>query len=118
MANGYLHWRLAMAQPQPEKRSTRRFSLDLPISVKFLDNGRRELAAHTRDVSSRGVFMYVDAEITAGAPIEFVMTLPPEITLSDPIRVRCTGRVLRVDKSDQEQGVAVAIDKYDFVSEE
>jgi hypothetical protein len=107
-----------MAQPQPDKRSTRRFSLDLPISVKFLDNGKRELAGHTRDASSRGVFMHLDVEIEAGAPIEFVMTLPPEITLSDPIRVRCTGRVLRVDKTAEAQGVAVAIDKYDFVSEE
>jgi hypothetical protein len=107
-----------MAQPGPEKRSTRRFSLDLPISVKFLDNGRRELAGHTRDVSSRGVFMYLDTEIAAGAAIEFVMILPPEITLSDPLRVRCTGKVLRVDKSGQEQGVAVAIDRYDFISEE
>lgn len=107
-----------MAQPQPEKRSTRRFSLDLPISVKFLDNGPSELAGRTRDVSSRGVFMYLDTEIAPGAPIEFVMTLPPEITLSEAIRVRCTGRVLRIDKHAQEQGVAVAIDKYDFVGEE
>ncbi|MGC2696852.1 MAG: PilZ domain-containing protein [Candidatus Angelobacter sp.] len=107
-----------MAQPQPEKRSTRRFSLDLPISVKFLDNGKRELGGHTRDVSSRGVFMYLDAEIKTDAPIEFVMTLPAEITLGDPIRVRCTGKVLRVDKTAPEQGLAVAIDKYDFVSEE
>ena len=55
-----------MAQPQPEKRTTRRFSLDLPISVKFLNNGQRELAGHTRDVSSRGVFMYLETEITTG----------------------------------------------------
>src|SRR5438309_2375389 len=109
-----------MAQPQPEKRTTRRFSLDLPISVKFLDNGngKRELAGHTRDVSSRGVFMYLDTDIVAGAPIEFVMTLPPEITLADPIRVRCMGKILRVDKAAQGQGVAVAIEKYDFVGEE
>jgi hypothetical protein len=107
-----------MAQPQPEKRSTRRFSLDLPISVKFLNNGSRELAGRTRDVSSRGVFMYLDTEITPGAPIEFVMSLPTEITLADPIRVRCTGKILRVDKSADAQGVAVAIEKYDFVSEE
>jgi hypothetical protein len=107
-----------MAQPQPEKRTTRRFSLDLPISVKFLDNGKRELAGHTRDVSSRGVFIYLDADIAAGASIEFVMTLPPEITLGDPIRVRCTGKILRVDKAAHGQGVAVAIEKYDFVGEE
>jgi len=107
-----------MAQPQPEKRSTRRFSFDLPISVRFLANGRRDMAGHTRDVSSRGVFMYLEGEIEADAPIEFVMTLPPEITLSESMRVRCVGRVLRVDRSAQEQGVAVAIDQYDFVSEE
>ena len=107
-----------MAQPQPEKRITRRFSLDLPISVKFLNNGKRELEAHTRDVSSRGVFMYLDADIPAGAPIEFVMTLPPEITLADPIGVRCMGKILRVDKAAKGQGVAVTIEKYDFVGEE
>jgi hypothetical protein len=107
-----------MAQPQPEKRSTRRFSLELPISVKFVNNGRRESAGHTRNVSSRGVFMYLDTEINEGAPIEFVMTLPTEVTLAEPIRVRCTGKVLRVTHAEQEQGVAVAIDQYDFVSEE
>lgn len=107
-----------MAQPQPEKRSTRRFSLELPISVKFMNNGRRESAGHTRDVSSRGVFMYLDTEINEGAPIEFVMTLPTEVTLAEPVRVRCTGKVLRVTRAEHEQGVAVAIDNYDFVSEE
>lgn len=107
-----------MAQPQPEKRSTRRFSLELPISVRFVNNGRRESAGHTRDVSSRGVFMYLNTELSEGAPIEFVMTLPPEVTLAEPIRVRCTGKVLRVTRAEQEQGVAVAIDKYDFVGEE
>jgi hypothetical protein len=107
-----------MAQPQPEKRNTRRFSLDLPISVKFLDNGRQEVAGRTRDVSSRGVFMYLDTQITEGVPIEFVMTLPPEITLSQSIRVRCTGKILRVAKAAEEQGFAVAIEKYDFMGEE
>jgi hypothetical protein len=109
-----------MAQPQlqPDKRSMRRFPLDLPITVKFVDHGRREAAARTRDVSSRGVFMFLDTEIVAGVPIEFVMTLPSEVTLSEPIRVLCAGKVLRVDKAAQEQGVAVAIHKYDFVDEE
>jgi len=108
----------AMTSPQSEQRSTRRFSLDLPISVKFLDDGKHEFTGRTRDVSSRGVFMYIDTELTAGSPIEFVMTLPPEITLADPIRVRCAGKILRVDKTAEDQGVAVAIEKYDFVREE
>lgn len=107
-----------MGQPGPEKRSIRRVPLDLPISVKFVDHGKREVAGHTRDVSAHGVFMYLETEIRVGAAIDFVMTLPREITLSDPVRVRCSGTVLRVEKTGNEQGVAVSITKYDFVGEE
>lgn len=106
-----------MAQPQTEKRGNRRFSFNLPVEIKFLDNGTYEVTGHTRDVSSRGVFFYVQSGIQEGAPIEFMMTLPPEITLAGPIRVRCSGKVVRVEQNGQEQGVAVAIDKYDFVQE-
>lgn len=104
-----------MAQPQPEKRSTRRFSLSLPITVKFPESGAPDVAGHTRDVSSRGVFFYIDSELAEGNTIDFVMTLPPEITLSDPVRVHCTGKVVRVNPAGSEKGVAVAIEKYEFL---
>lgn len=107
-----------MGQPGPEKRSIRRVPLDLPVSVSFLNEGRRELAGHTRDVSARGVFMHLETEIRVGTPIEFVMTLPQEITLSNPIRVRCSGTVLRVEQAGVELGVAVSIHQYDYLNEE
>jgi hypothetical protein len=46
------------------------------------------------------------------------MTLPSEITLTDPVRVHCSGRIVRVERNEHEHGVAVAIDRYDFVGEE
>ncbi len=107
-----------------EKRSMKRFFLDLPISVKYLDSARSDLAGRTRDVSSRGIYMFVAAPVAQGAAIEFVMTLPSEITLTEPVRVHCRGRILRVEQAAQEdgvaaaQGVAVAIDKYDFVGDD
>lgn len=104
-----------MAQPQPEKRSTRRFSLELPITITYAGNGTAELSAQSRDVSSRGVFMYVNSEFAEGVTVAFIMTLPREITLAEPIRVRCTGRVLRTENKDHRQGVAVSIENYDFV---
>jgi len=104
-----------MAQPQPEKRSTRRFPLDLPITVKFPESGSGDVIGHTRDVSSRGIFFYMSSEVAEGHSIDFVMTLPPEITLSDPVRVHCSGRVVRVNQAGAEQGVAVAIEKYEFL---
>jgi hypothetical protein len=108
-----------MADTQQEKRSTRRFALRLPVSVSFDDNGQQEKPATTRDVSARGICFYVDYPIANGAPIEFTLTLPPEITLTDSIRVRCKGRVVRVEDSSPEgkMTVAAVIEEHDFLSE-
>jgi hypothetical protein len=47
------------------------------------------------------------------------MTLPPEITLTESIRVRCKGKVVRVDDSlaDAKFPVAAVIDEYEFLSQ-
>ena len=105
-----------MARRQPDKRSIRRFPLDLPLSVKY-PSAEAEVC-QTRDVSSHGVFFYAGTDLLQGSAIEFVMTLPMEITGANPLRVQCRGRVVRVDASGKRRGVAVKIEKYDFVSEE
>ncbi len=108
-----------MPEAQQEKRATRRFALRLPVSVNYTDNGSHEKTAQTRDVSARGICFYVDQSIEAGASIEFTLTLPPEITLTESIRVRCKGKVVRVDQAAPDGKVAVAavIDEYEFLSE-
>jgi hypothetical protein len=104
---------------QDNKRATRRFALRLPVSVTYTQEGAQEKAAQTRDVSARGICFYLDSSIAAGSVIEFTLTLPPEITLTESIRVRCKGRVVRVDEGGPEGKVAVAavIDEYEFLSE-
>jgi hypothetical protein len=104
---------------QDNKRATRRFALRLPVSVTYSEGGVQEKSAQTRDVSARGICFYVDSAIAAGANIEFTLTLPPEITLTESIRVRCKGKVVRVDEGGNEGRVAVAavIDEYEFLSE-
>jgi len=79
-----------------EKRATRRFALRLPVTVRY-EQKEQEHAAQTRDVSARGICFYVDSAIQAGSAIDFTLTLPPEITLTESIRVRCKGRVVRVE---------------------
>jgi len=107
-----------MAEKQQEKRGTRRFSLRLPVSVNYTGNESQEKTAQTRDVSARGICFYIDGSIAAGSPIEFTLILPPEITLTESIRVRCKGKVVRVDEKPPESKVAVAavIDEYEFLS--
>jgi hypothetical protein len=105
--------------PKPsDQRNTRRFPLTLPMTVKLETGEVETVASQTRDVSARGVFFYLNADISAGSPIEFTLTLPPEITLTESIRVKCTGKVVRVDQAEGNQvGIAAAIDQYDFLTE-
>jgi PilZ domain len=98
-----------------DKRGTRRFALRLPVTVRYGEN-EQEQAAQTRDVSARGICFYVDSAITAGSPIDFTLTLPPEITLTESIRVRCKGRVVRVEGGTaSKMAVAAVIDEYEFL---
>jgi PilZ domain len=108
-----------MAEAQEEKRATRRFALRLPLSVNYSEETPQQKAAQTRDVSARGICFYVDSSVEAGAAIEFTLTLPPEITLTESIQVRCKGKVVRVDNTGGENKVAVAavIDEYEFLSQ-
>jgi hypothetical protein len=108
-----------MAEANEEKRATRRFALRLPLSVNCSEETVSEKAAQTRDVSARGICFYVDSSVEAGSAIEFTLTLPPEITLTESIQVRCKGKVVRVDGPGVDNKVAVAavIDEYEFLSQ-
>jgi|ERR1700722_15981832 hypothetical protein len=101
-----------------DKRATRRFALRLPVSVRYAET-EEEHPAQTRDVSARGICFYIDSAIQAGAAIDFTLTLPPEITLTESIRVRCKGRVVRVEGGSPANKMAVAavIDEYEFLAD-
>ena len=108
----------AQREKENDKRATRRFALRLPVSVHYGDD-KEEHSAQTRDVSARGICFYVDSAIQAGSPIDFTLTLPPEITLTESIRVRCKGRVVRVEGGTPANKMAVAavIDEYEFLAD-
>jgi hypothetical protein len=106
-----------MAEPQREQRTTRRFALRLPLTVKFPQGEQKE--AQTRDVSARGISFFVDSTISEGSPIEFTLTLPPEITLTESIRVHCTGKVVRVEpQTPGRVGIAAVIERYEFLADQ
>jgi hypothetical protein len=110
-----------MAEPQQEKRGARRFALRVPVSVNrnFNQGDVQNEAAQLRDVSARGICFYLDSAIEQGAHIGFTLTLPPEVTLTESIRVQCHGRVVRVDDgvADGRVSVAAVIESYEFLPE-
>jgi len=108
-----------MAEVQQEKRSARRFALRIPVSVSRDEQMDHSEPAQLRDVSARGICLYLDSPMEQGLPIGFTLTLPPEITLTESIRVQCKGRVLRVDSvaNNGKMAVAAVIEEYEFLPE-
>jgi hypothetical protein len=99
-----------------ERRNAHRFLMRLPLTVRCGQaNGPSEMATETRDVSSRGVYFFVEQDLRAGSPVEILMTLPHEVTLAGPVKVRCLGRVHRTDPNAGRLGVVAVIERYEFL---
>ena len=104
-----------------EKRRAKRFPMRLPVAVKAEQQKLQEQEVETRDVSSSGVYFEFAAPLEVGSSLEFLLTLPEPITKGNPVRIRCVGKVVRVDRDSsiekEHAGVAATIERYEFVRE-
>src|SRR6266566_2126799 len=100
-----------------ERRTTQRFSMRLPLTVRWTAGAAvGETSTESRDVSSRGVYFFLSKDVREGSPVEILLTLPNEITLAGPVRVRCLGRVQRTEPREEGAvGVVAAIERYEFL---
>jgi hypothetical protein len=102
-----------------EKRAIRRFALHLPVKVTAASGEELQATAKTKDVSSHGICFYCDSEMERNSEIEFTLTLPSEVTMTEPISVHCRGKVVRVQgEASGSFEVAAAIDSYEFVADD
>lgn len=104
-------------ETSPERRTMRRFDMRLPAIVKLADAEVDELATETQNVSARGVFLYLDRPLPEGSRIAVTLTFPPHVTLTDPLRVRFSARVLRTEAPlpASRVGIAAVIEEYEFL---
>jgi hypothetical protein len=101
---------------QHERRAAQRFDFQVPVSIR-LPGSDQEGAGFTGDLSARGAFFYTDCAIPEATPIELTLVMPSEITLTERMRVRCRGKVVRVVRpaSGTRIGVAVHLEGYEFL---
>ena len=106
-----------MLQESSDRRSMRRFDMRLPATIRMSGDSAGEFHTETQNVSARGVFFYLDRDLAHGSRIEVTLTFPPHVTLTDPVRVRFTGRVIRVESPlpSARIGIAAAIEEYEFL---
>jgi len=103
-----------------ERRAARRYDLSLPVLVRLpINKDSQSHTGQTRDISTRGVYFVLDKEIASGTEIDFTLTLPAEITRGTEVFVRAHGKVVRVDKRQDDDhqsiGVAAIIERYDII---
>ena len=101
-----------------EARTGKRFPLELPIKIHKEGTGG-DAKGTTGDLSAAGVYIRADASLEIGSPVEFEITLPPDVTGGqENVKIQCKGRVVRTDPSGSNaegKGVACVIDSYEFV---
>lgn len=89
----------------------------LPVRVMAYDSNSPELRANTRDVSYRGLYFLTEARFEDGSEIDFILTLPQQMVSAGDVNIRCHGKVVRVEPTDNgKTGIAARIDRYEFVS--
>ena len=101
-----------------DKRRARRFPMTLPVAVKVEAKPEQEAGVQTLNVSSSGVYFEFSTPLGVGTTLEFVLTLPGQITKGSPVRIKCIGKVVRVDTGGSEAesvGVAATIERYEFL---
>jgi hypothetical protein len=98
-----------------ERRGSRRFTMALPITIREPGEGNPDRQGETRDVSFRGLYFLSSTNFEVGSQIEFVLTLPKEITLATDVQIRCIGLVVRVEPQTEKSGIAARIEKYEFL---
>ena len=101
-----------------EARTGKRFPLELPIKV-HKEGVSGDAKGLTGNLSAAGVYIRADASLEVGSPVEFEITLPPDVTgAPENVVIQCKGRVVRTDPSgtsEEGKGVACVIDSYEFV---
>jgi hypothetical protein len=103
-----------------EQRRTRRFQLQLPVSVTRSGAARVELAGRTKNISSSGVLFTTEREPDIGGSIEYVITLTRDA--AQVVNLRCMGKIVRAGRGDPgpEEAppayqLAATLERYEFV---
>ncbi len=108
----------AMVSNKSERRSGARVAVRVPLSVST-PTQTLPASAHTRDLSTNGIFFYTDFPFTQGNDVEMVLILPSELTNGEKRWVCCKATVVRVESSSDgnTRGIAAKVRTMEFLPE-
>lgn len=103
-----------------ERRIAQRYDLSLPLMICLAQTQPTEFySAQVKNISTSGVYFQLDQPLAPGTQLLITLSLPVEVTRGFKVLVRASGRVLRVDESNQNgapvYGIASRIERYDII---
>jgi hypothetical protein len=103
-----------------ERRTARRYDLALPVIIRIpAEHQDDSQEGKTRDISTRGLYFVIEQDLEAGSELDITLTLPAEITHGTEVFVRALGKVVRIERRNEEgaerMGVAAVIERYDII---
>jgi len=103
-----------------ERRKYRRYDLSIEVQVKPRKRASQMVRTFTRDISARGIYFDFTEEMEPGSELEFELNLPPELAAGKAVRIRCRGKIVRMEPSASDGGLRLAatIENYEFLRTE
>ena len=100
-----------------ERRNHRRYELSLEVKVRPRSKRTHPaVQTYTRDISARGIYFNLSDKMEVGSELDFELNLPPELSGGKNVRIRCRGRIVRVEAPDSGGvGIGATIETYEFV---
>ena len=103
-----------------ERRTARRYDLSLPVIIRVPTERQIDSQeGKTRDISTRGLYFVIEQDMEAGSELDITLTLPAEITHGTEVFVRALGKIVRVERRNEDgtvrMGVAAVIERYDII---
>jgi hypothetical protein len=91
-----------------QQRESVRFQIRLPVIFRWNDEqvGRQQNGGFTRDISTRGLFVYSPMPPPSGVTVELEVMLPPIEESGHGVRLQSEGRVLRIERKGEHIGFA------------
>jgi c-di-GMP-binding flagellar brake protein YcgR len=103
-----------MTKSQNDKRSSKRVKTQDKVKVKVGNGAVQHAQAQLRDVSLKGVYLYLQNRVAEGSTLEVVLPLPEGILPGHENWIRCKCRVVRVEnKGGPDYGVAAMIEEFE-----
>lgn len=105
-----------MKKSSGDRRISRRHSLRTPLRLRIWKSPAPERREESLNLSEHGVYFATDTPFREGETVEIFFRMPPEISEEPATEWRCTGHVVRVDRTESgsgKTGVGVRFDCYE-----